>query len=290
MAGKIKSGLELSRQSWAALGQNRSLVLFPIISGLAMIVVTILFFIPEVFAVLPILQSEDPSPGQWIVAIAVLFVYYLVASFVVTFSNTALVGAALKMIDGQPATVGDGIRVAMSRLGKIIVYSLISATVGVIARSVTESGRRSDNIIVSILAAILGGLIQGAWSILVFFAIPIMVVENTGVVDSLKRSFELFKQTWGEGFVGRTAIGGISCLVTLVIVVVCAGIIVAGILTEVLALAVLGAVLLVLGLLVVGLLNGAVNGIFQASMYHFATTGDAGPYIDTELAQEAFRT
>ena len=290
MAGKVRSGLELSKQSWSALGQNRQLILFPIISGVAMIIVTILFFIPEALAFLPILEAEDPTAGQWITALVILFIYYLVASFVITFSNTALVGASLKMIDGEPATVGDGIGVAMSRLGKIIVYSLISATVGVIARGIAQSGRQSDNIIVAIVMAILGGLIQGAWSLLVFFAIPVMVVENIGVRDSLKRSFELFKQTWGEGFVGSTAIGGISCLVTLAVLLIGGGIIVVGVLTSVLALIILGAVLLILGLVVVSLLNGAVNGIFQASMYHYATTGDAGPFIDNELAREAFQS
>ena len=116
-----------------------------------------------------------------------------------------------------------------------------------------------------------------------------MVVENIGVRDSLKRSFELFKQTWGEGFVGSTAIGGISCLVTLAVLVVGGGIIAAGIALDALALVILGAVLLILGLAVVSLLNGAVNGIFQASMYHYATTGNAGPFINSALAREAFQ-
>jgi hypothetical protein len=290
MAGKIKSGLELSKQSWSALGRNRQLIVFPIISGIGMIIVTVLFFIPEAFAFRPILEADDPSAAQWIVAFVVLFLYYLVASFVITFSNTALVGATLKAIDGEPATVGDGFSVAMSRLGKIIIYSLISATVGVIARSITQSGRQSDNIIVSILAAILGSLIQGAWSLLVFFAIPVMVVEDIGVRDSLKRSFELFKQTWGEGFVGSTAIGGISCLVSLAVILIGGGIAAAGIFVPSLALIIVGLVVLILGLVVVSLLNGAVNGIFQASMYHYATTGDAGPFIDGELAREAFQS
>jgi hypothetical protein len=290
MAGKIKSGLELSKQAWSALGRNRQLIVFPIISGIGMFIVTVLFFIPEALAFRPILEVEEPTAAQWITAVVVLFLYYLVASFVITFSNTALVGATLKMIEGQPATVGNGLRVAASRLGKILVYSLISATIGVIARGITQSGRQSDNAIVAILAAIIGGLIQGAWSLLVFFAIPVMIVENIGLRDSLKRSFELFKQTWGEGFVGSTAIGGLSCLVMLAVVLIGGGIIAAGVLVDSLALAIVGGVLLILGLVVVSLLNGAVNGVFQASMYHYATTGDAGPFIDSDLARQAFQS
>ena len=64
----------------------------------------------------------------------------------------------------------------------------------------------------------------------------------------------------------------------------------AGVLANALALAILGAVLLILGLVVISLLNGAVNGVFQASMYHYATTGDAGPFIDSELARQAFQS
>jgi hypothetical protein len=290
MAGKIKSGIELSKQSWAALRQNRQLIVFPLISGIAMLIVTILFFIPEAFAFGPIIASEEPTIGQWVVAFVVLFLYYLAASFVVTFSNTALVGATLKVVRGEPATVGDGIGIAMARLGKIFVYSLISATVGVIARSIAQSGRQSDNILVAIVTAIIGGLIQGAWSLMVFFAIPVIVVEDVGVRDSLKRSFELFKQTWGEKFVGSTAIGGISCLVTLAVLLIFGGIIAGGVLANSLALIIIGVVLLILGLVVISLLNGAVNGIFQASMYNYATTGDAGLFIDNELAREAFQS
>ena len=76
MAGKLQSGLELSKQSWSALGQNRQLIVFPLISGIAMIIVTILFFIPEAFAFQPLFEAEDPTAGQWIATFLVLFFYY----------------------------------------------------------------------------------------------------------------------------------------------------------------------------------------------------------------------
>jgi Na+-transporting methylmalonyl-CoA/oxaloacetate decarboxylase beta subunit len=39
---------------------------------------------------------------------------------------------------------------------------------------------------------------------------------------------------------------------------------------------------------VVALVTGALNGVFQASLYRYATTGDAGPFIRTEDAAAAF--
>ena len=35
---------------------------------------------------------------------------------------------------------------------------------------------------------------------------------------------------------------------------------------------------------------GAVNTVFQTSLYNFATTGDTGSIFDTELEQKAFQT
>lgn len=286
---KMKNGLELSRQSWRALRANRQLIIFPIISMIGLFIITALFFIPQATLLgLTGVTSGATSGFSWILFLAVLFVYYLVVYFIVIFSNTALVGAALKLINGEPATIRDGLSVAASRLGKIFVYAMISATVGVIARSITQSGRNSDNIIVSILAALIGGLIQGAWNLMVFFALPVMIVENAPVTASLKRSLEIFKQTWGESFVGNTAIGGISCLVNLVILLLTGAMIAGGIALGNVPLIVAGGILMLFGLVIVSLLNGAVNGIFQASLYRFATTGDAGPFIDTTLAREAF--
>ena len=292
MPSKIRNGLELSRQSWAALRQNKQLVIFPIISMVGVIIITALFFIPESVILGSVSSTVEAgsseSDFQWLLFLVLLFIYYLVAYVFVIFSNTALVGATMKLINGEQATVGDGISIALSHFGKIFVYALISATVGVIARSISQSGRSSDNFIVAILAAIIGGLIQGAWNLLVFFALPVMVVENLPVGASLKRSLEIFKQTWGEGFVGSTAVGGISCLVNLAILLLTGGMIAAGIALDAIALVIIGGILMLLGLVIVGLLNGAVNGIFQASLYRFATTGNAGPFIDTGLARDAF--
>ena len=287
MSRKIADGFELSKQSWAALNQNRQLVMFPVISMIGMLFVTILFFVPG--AVLVGSAASTESNTLWGAALVVTFIYYFIAYTIVIFSNTALVGATMKLIQGEPATVSDGLRIASARFGKILVYALISATIGVIAKGISQSGRSSNNIVVAILSAIVGGLLQGAWNLVVFFAIPVLVVENVGLMATFERSWHLFKQTWGEGFVGSATIGGISCLAYLAVLLISGAIIAAGISLGLLPVLILGIVVLVLGFTLISLLNGAVNGIFQASLYNFASNGDAGPFIDTALAREAFK-
>ncbi len=286
MNRKIANGAQLSAQSWRALRENPQLLLFPLISLIASILVTVVFFIPIAGTNLIDISQGRENPS--ILTIIVLFLYYVVNYTVVIFSNTALIGAAAVAIQGGKPTLQDGLNLAMSRLGKIIPYAIVSATVGMIARSIAQSGRRSNNLLVAILAGLIGGILQGAWNIVVFFAIPVLVYENIGFLDSLKRSLALFRQTWGESFVGNTVIGGVSCLITLAVVVVGGLLIFGAISTGSTALIVGAIALVVLAFVAIGLLSGAVNGIFQASLYRYATTGDAGKYIDTELARQAF--
>ena len=286
MNRKIANGAQLSAQSWRALRENPQLLLFPLISLIASILVTIVFFIPIAGTNLVDIAQGRENPS--ILTIIVLFLYYVVNYTVVIFSNTALIGAAAVAIRGEKPTLQDGLNLAMSRLGKIIPYAIVSATVGMIARSISQSGRRSNNLLVAIVAALIGGILQGAWNIVVFFAIPVLVYENIGFMDSLKRSLQLFRQTWGESFVGNTVIGGVSCLITLAIIVIGTVLIIGAISTQSIPLIIFTIGLVVIAFVAVGLLSGAVNGIFQASMYQYATTGDAGKYIDGDLARQAF--
>ena len=289
MSGKMKNGLELSKQSWGALRQNRQLIVFPILSGIVMTIVSILFLIPAAGLVQTILDTGAVTQAQVWPGIGLLFLYYLIASIVVIFSNAALVGANKRLLEGQSASVGDGLRIAFSHFGTIVKYALITATVGVLVRLIIRFGDKSDNIVVALLSLVVGGALAAAWGLAVFFAIPVMVFEDLNVRDSLKRSVDIFKQTWGEGFTGDVVIGGLSCLVYLAIFLVGGGLAAVGVMNGISVLFIFGMLVIVLGITVVNLLYGAVNGIFQTSLYHYAITGDAGPFINTELAKAAFQ-
>jgi hypothetical protein len=145
-------------------------------------------------------------------------------------------------------------------------------------------------VLVAIVTAIVGGLVQGAWNLVVFFAIPVIVAEDLSVIASLRRSLELFRRTWGEDFVGRATIGGVGCLAYAAILVGAGVLVAIGVAIES---GVLVAVAIALGVMLIGavaLVTGAVNGVFQASLYRYATANDAGPFIRTEDAAAAFRS
>lgn len=260
MADKIGNGARLTAQSWKALREHRQLLVFPLVSGLVLTVVTTVFVASLLgTGVVEGVTGADEAgrSGSTILGLIELFIFYLVCYTVVIFSNTALVGAVLRLADGQSATVGDGFRVAVRRLPTIVVYALISATIGLLARGIAQSGRSSNNILVAIVAALVGALVQGAWTLVVFFAIPV--------------------------------IGGISCLAYLLVILGAGALIGLGVAQAIPALIVLGIVGAIVLFAALALLSGAVNGVFQASLYRYATSGDAGALIDTADAATAFR-
>lgn len=289
MAVAIKNGRTVFRQSWAALRRNRQLLVFPMMAIVILTVLALLLLVPVSAWITRILDAGIVTQAQVWAGVGGVFLFYLVTSFIVIFLNAALIGASLKLIAGETATVGDGFKLALSHLGVIFSFALISATLGVLIRLLVRSAGKGDNIIVKIVALLIGSTVAGAWTLAVFFAIPVMVAEDLGVRAALKRGVALFQRTWGERFTGDVALGGFSCLLQILMLIVGGSLAALGSAGGTTALVVLGLLIIVIGTIVIDVLYRAVNGVFQASLYHFAVTGSAGAFLDAQLAKEAFQ-
>jgi hypothetical protein len=199
------------------------------------------------------------------------------------------VGVSLKLLNGKSATVSDGIAIATAHLGQVIGFTLISATIGTFVKLLGgDSGNDSDNPIFGILTMIVGGLLEGAWSMVVFFAIPIYVVENLGPIAAIRRSLAIFKKTWSEGFSGQVRIWSVSFLIQCLLLFVIVALFAVTVTTNSAPLLILTITFGITSFVAISLISGAINCIFQASLYHFAITGNAGRFIDNDLARSAF--
>ena len=58
-----------------------------------------------------------------------------------------------------------------------------------------------------IIGTIVARLVGLAWNLVTFLVVPILVLEDLGVGDALKRSKDLFKKTWGENVIGQFGLG-----------------------------------------------------------------------------------
>ena len=129
MMDRIRNSWELVKASAGVLQADKELIVFPVVSSLALLLVTATFAIPFLLSSLfdSIIAGESRVLG-----FIVPFAFYLVQYFVIIFSNTALVGAAMIRLEGGDPTLADGFRIAWERVGNIFGYALVSATVGMI--------------------------------------------------------------------------------------------------------------------------------------------------------------
>jgi hypothetical protein len=272
MFESISRSWELVKASASVLKSDKELLIFPLISALALLVVTATFFFPLLGTGYFEGRKELGASGY-----ILLFIFYLVQYFLIIYFNSALVGAALIRIRGEDPTVRDGLAIASAHLGSIFGYALISATVGLILRWFSERGSLGR------LAASFLGL---AWGLATFLAVPALVAEDLGPWQAISRSTSLLKKTWGEQIVGNFSIGAIFLLIFLFVLVLgAAAIALSG--SGSLAMALI--IILVLVMLGLGLISSALHGIFAAAVYSYTTTGQLGGFFSDDLIRGAFR-
>lgn len=262
--GRIGRSWELVKQSYAVLKSDKELALLPILSAVSCVVVSAFIILGGTAASWPEIQSALASGAHWqprpeIVWPAV-FAFYLMNYLVIVFFNVALVSAASERLAGRPATLRDGLNNAWQRKSKILQWALLAATVGMILKMIEQRSGLVGKIVVMLIGV--------AWTLASFFVAPILAFEGLGPVDALKRSAEIFSQTWGEEIVGRVSIGIIFGLLGLLAIPVWIAAMVIGGMPGMFA----GLALMILWILALSVVSSALQGIFTAALYQYATT------------------
>jgi hypothetical protein len=207
---RLSNGWAITKSSFAILKANKQLLIFPVLSGTAMVLIIASILLP-IFAFAG-WDAENININFDNKAVPYLFtfLFYLVNYFVVVFFNMALVHCTKLYLAGEEVTVMSGIKFSLSRIGVILSWALFAATVGTILKAIQEN------------AGWIGKLIAGAfglvWGITTFFVVPIIAYENLGPINAFKRSASLMKQKWGESIGSTFSLGLIQFVGTLVIV------------------------------------------------------------------------
>ena len=278
MFDRMRRGWNLAKQSAEVLKLDKELLLFPILSGAACVIVMASFAIPIIYSGMLDGVADEANTGSQALLAVLSFLFYFVSYFVIIFFNSALVACAIIRLKGGDPTVRDGFGAAMDRLPQIAGWALVAATVGMILKIIESRSERFGQIV--------AGLLGMAWSITTFFVIPVLVVEKTGPVDAVKRSVAVMKKTWGESLTGNMGIGFISGLASLLAVIpIMGGIALFN------SSVVLGGMLIALGILwilSVSLISSALSSILLAALYIYAAEGKMPGHYDSDMIQGAF--
>lgn len=280
MFDRFSRSWELVKASAAVLQADKELLVFPIVSAALSILVVISFAVPAILAGLFDAAVLDER-GFPVAGYVIGFLFYVVQYFVIFFCNTALVGAALIRLRGGDPTVADGFRIAAQRIGPIMGYALLAATVGMILRAISERAGFVGKIVV--------GLIGLAWTLATYLVVPVLVVENVGPVEAVKRSASYLKKTWGEQIVGNLGMGIVFTLFGFGILIGGVVLTVVAASTESVALIIAMAGLTLLALIMLSLISSALGGVYAAAVYRYAAEGQVGTFFTPDMVRNAFR-
>jgi len=169
-------------RSFRVLGRDKQLVLFPVLSAIAALMISAPFAIA-------LFRREGPLVWNANTA-AILFLWYLCANFAIVFFNCALAACAQVFFNGGVPSLGQGIGQAAGRAPAILAWAAVASTVGVFLRWLDDRAGLIGRIVI--------GLIGIGWSMATYLIVPVLVLEDRGVLESIRRSGELLRKTWGE--------------------------------------------------------------------------------------------
>ena len=281
MAGKFARSWALMKASAAVLRSDKSLLVFPLLSGLCTLLVAASFLIPVgLMAIGDGHAGARVDEGMSAGAYLLMFGFYLVQYFVIIFFQTALTGVALMHLRGEPTSVAAGFALARARLPQILGYALIAATVGLVLRMIQER--------LGLLGRLVVGFIGLAWTVATFLVVPVLVSKDVGPIDAVKESVALLKRSWGENLIGNGGIGIVFGLLMVLAVLVGAVLIGGAVAMQSVVAIVVAAVIVVTGFVLLGLVQASLQGIYSAALYRYAESGEASVGFDQALLQQAF--
>ena len=266
--GRTATTWQLMKDSWGVLMRDRELLVFPLASGIACLLVLVMFAVPVLGMGVAGARGALRGNGE-LAGYLLLFCWYLANYFVVFYFNAALVDFVLTRISGDAPTLRGSLRAAAECLPQIAAWAVLSATVGVVLNALQSRAGFLGRLVVS--------LVGFAWTLVTYFVVPVIVVERKGALEAVAESRDLLGRTWGRQIVSGLAYGLLWFLLALPAFAA-------------IFLAIVGVVashghnaggwgslagFAVVYLIALGIVLSALRSIFGAVLYRFAKTGRA---------------
>ncbi len=252
MPNAVTNSFAVFKESLGALLREKAMLIFPVLAGISCLAAVL------GFALLAFLTFDSA------ILLSLLFIAacYTFLYFISVFFFSAMVIFASSNIKGGKPTILGSIKEAARNTPNILLWSLFSATVGIILEII--------DLITKDRLDFLTSLIGVTWSLATFFVVPVMVFEKRRPVDALKGSASLFKKRWGEAISGMVGIGLSIIILGLAGMLLLIGVI--NILPDMAALLLF--LSFIIYILVLVILYNVLNSIYVSALYNFAVTGE----------------
>lgn len=275
--GRLRASFLLFKESWRFLKADKELLLVPIFATIfSSVLIGLLTLLLISFS-----SSYDnffiSNEGVGYPEYIFMFAVYVVSAFSLALAQAIIVHIVYVRAHGGNATLGDGIVRAFSNWIPLFVWALITSTVGVALRFISDRS--------ALIGRIVAGLLGAAWLILTFFVVPILVLQKKTPLTAVSASATLFKKTWGETLVSNVTLGLVFMLAHLFVLASFVGLLIYGASTENPVLLIGAVVGVLIWLLVATLVNSALQGILKTLLYIYAAEDVVPNNFNRELLE-----
>ena len=284
MFATIGRSFRLVKLCLHVLAVDKELILFPLFSSIGVVLVMLTFMgVGLGIGALDRINAGAVGNGDLVVA----FAFYVFSYFVIIFFNSALVYAAHERLAGGDPNIRSGLSGATQSIVTIFMWAVIAATVGLILNILSSQARQRGGIM-GMISHIVISMLGAAWTLITYFIVPLIVIERRPLGVAFKTSLSMLRRTWGEQIVANFGLGIAALLAYLAAAAVIAVLFFVlsplggfGVFT-----AIAVGVVLIAGIFLV---FAALDGIYKAALYNYATDGSVPSLFPDDAIRGAFR-
>ncbi len=275
--GRLRASFLLFKESWRFLRADKELLLVPILSLVFSLVLIGIWTTLVTLAGGSVIDFAGEERAMQTSEYVFMFGVYVIAAFSLALAQATIVHIVYVRAHGGNASLMDGISRAFSNFTALFVWSLITSTVGVILKTISERSALIGKIVTALLGA--------AWAILTFFVIPIMVLDKKSAFSAIPTSAQLFKKTWGEMLVANVTLGLVFMVAHIVMFLSFIGILIYAGSTLNSVLLIVSIVSIVVWLILATLVHSALEGILKTLLYIYAAENIVPANFNKELLE-----
>lgn len=278
--GKWEASQTIVKESLAVLKQDKEILWFPVFSGICSFavfaVMALIYYYTVLGGSLEGFRSENLEQIGDVAKYGTILIYYLAAFIIVNFFQAGLMIIVQARFSGQNLNFSDGMRGARKNFFKIFIWSLISATVGVILRIISDKSKTLGKI---------GATVAGtAWNIMTYFSLPAIVIGNMGIGESFAESASIIRSKWGEAII--ISVGAGLYFAAYII----AALMFFGFFAFVFPKIFIPMVILfILSVIIISVIYSAVSAIFKLAIYNYGKTGAIPSGFSPDLVKGALQ-
>lgn len=279
----LRRSWQFFRLTLLLLWSSKPLILFPLLSIASTLALIMSFAVPlwEAGFIHQWAEAAQNGTGhRQITFFAAALLFYFAVYFVMVFFNSALIACAMQVLDGQPPSIRYGLSIARRRLPQLLGWVLVSAILGVVLRGVERFHIRGTRLISFLLGS--------TWNATTYFAVPVMILDSVGPVESIRRSVETIRSNWGEALVGSFSFALLGHMLMAPVLMATIGLSFLAIYVGAWLLAAAAILAALLIFIVTATIHTAVDTVFKALLFAFAQGRNLPRGFNPALLEGAF--